>query len=71
VRPARLREHLAIENLGVARVEQRDGVRVLRIVRRGVDVVQGILRVRLGALLGEVEALVVLDLVGRRLEEER
>jgi len=35
-----------------------------------VDVVQGILRLGLGAVLGEVEGFVVLELVGRGLEKE-
>jgi hypothetical protein len=70
VRPARLREHLAEEDVGAVRVEQRYGVGVARIVGRGVNVVQGILRVGVGAVLGEEVRLVVLELVRRRLEKE-
>lgn len=70
MRPARLRQHLAIQNLRAVRVKQGYGVRVLRIVGGRVDVVQRILGVGLGAILGEVEGFVVLDLVRRGLEEE-
>jgi hypothetical protein len=52
------------------RVEEGDGICVARIARGRVDVVQGVLGVGLGAVLGEVEGLVVLELVRRRLEEE-
>lgn len=55
MRPSRLRQHFAIENVGVARVEQGYGVCVLRIVGGWVDVVEGILGFGLGAVLGEVE----------------
>jgi hypothetical protein len=68
--PARLREHFAEEDVGAVRVEQGYGVCVARIVRRGVNVVEGILRVGLGAVLREEEGLVVLELVGRRLQKE-
>lgn len=68
--PAGLREDLAVENLGVVAVEQGYGVRVLRIVGGRVDVVQRVLGIGLGAVLGEVEGFVVLDLVRRGLEEE-
>jgi hypothetical protein len=59
--PARLGEHLAIKNVGVARVKQRYRICVLRIWRGWIDVTEGILGLGLGALLGEVEGLVVLD----------
>lgn len=52
-------------------VEQGYGVCVLRIVGGRVNVVQGILCIRLGAVLGEEEGLVVLELVARGLQEER
>jgi hypothetical protein len=68
--PAWLREHFAKEDVGAVRVEQGYGVRVARIVGRWVNVVEGILRVGIGAVLGEVVGLVVLELVGRRLEKE-
>jgi len=70
MRPAWLGKHLAIEYLGVVCVEEGDGVRVLGIGGGRVDVVEGILGVKLRAILGEEERLVVLDLVRRRVEEE-
>jgi hypothetical protein len=71
MRPAGLCEHLAKEDVGAVRVEESNGVCVLRIVGRGVDVVEGILRVGLGAVLSEVVGLVVLELIGGWLQEER
>lgn len=70
LRPAGLRKHFAIEDVRAVRVEQCYGICVLRIVGVGVDVVEGILRIGVGAVLGEVVGFVVLELVGRRLEEE-
>jgi hypothetical protein len=70
MRPAWLCEHFAEEDIGPVRVEQGYRVRVLRAVCRGVDMLQRVLSVGLGAFLGEVEGLVVLDLVGRGLQEE-
>lgn len=70
LRPAWLRKHFAKEDVGAVRVEQGYGVCVLRIVGGGVDVVEGVLRIGLGAILCEVVGFVVLELVGRRLQEE-
>jgi hypothetical protein len=52
-------------------VEQGYRVCVLRIVRGGIDVMQRVLRIGLGAILCEVEGFVVLDLVGGGFEKER
>lgn len=70
LRPTRLCKHFAVEDVWAVRVEQGYRVCVLRIVGAGVDVVEGILRIGLGAVLGEVVGFVVLELVGGRLEEE-
>jgi hypothetical protein len=69
--PTRLRQHLPKQDLGVVRVEQGYGVCVPRIVGRRVHVVQRIQRIWLRAVLGEVESLVMLELVGRGFKEER
>jgi hypothetical protein len=64
VRPAGLCEHLAEEDV------RADGVRVAGGGRGGVDVVQSVVRLGVGAVLGEQEGLTVLvGLVGR-LEKE-
>lgn len=68
--PAWLRKHFTKEDVWAVRVEQGYGIRVLRIVGVGVDVVEGILRIGLGAVLCEVEGFVVLEFVCGRLEEE-
>jgi hypothetical protein len=69
--PARLRKHLTKKDIWAVRVEQGYGVCVLRIVGRRVDVVQSVLSIGIGAVLGEVVGLVVLELVCGRLQEER
>ena len=55
VRPARLCEDFAIEDLWVARIEQGYRICVFRCVGGRVDVVKGILRIWLRPVLGEVE----------------
>jgi hypothetical protein len=52
------------------RIEEGYGVRVLGCVGCGVDVVEGILRVRLRAILGEQEGFLVFVGLVRGLEEE-
>jgi hypothetical protein len=70
VRPAGLCEHLAEEDVGAVGVVEGDGVRVAGGGRGGVDVVQSVVRLGVGAVLGEQEGLTVLvGLVGR-LEKE-
>lgn len=68
--PTRLRKHFAEEDVRPVRVEQGYGVCVLRFVAARIDVVQRVLRVGLGAILGEEVGLVVLELVRGRLQEE-
>ena len=70
MRPAGLCEDFAEEDVGAVGVVEGDGVRVAGGGRGGVDVVQRVLRLGVGAVLGEEERLAVLvGLVGG-LEEE-
>jgi hypothetical protein len=68
--PSWLRKYFTIENLWVARVKKGYSVCVLGSIRGRVDVVKSILGIGLGAVLGKEIGLVVLEPVGRGLEEE-
>jgi hypothetical protein len=54
----------------VVRIEQGYRVCILGIVRGWIDMVEGILRVWLRAVLGEVKGFMMFDFVGRGLEKE-
>ncbi len=70
VRPARLSQHFTKKNLWVVRVEEGYRISVLRCGGGRVDVVEGILRFRLGAILSEEERFQVLVGFIGGLEEE-